>query len=60
MVHEVTGQKSDSALRYFVESDVITVPEVKNRAHAFTSKEDGLKHAGQFNGKLIENPFRAP
>ena len=54
---EVTGQKFDSTLGYFVESDVITVPEVKNRVHAFASKEDALKHARQFNGKLIENPF---
>jgi NitT/TauT family transport system substrate-binding protein len=57
VVDEVTGQKFDSTLGYFVESDVITVPEVKNRVHAFASKEDALKHAGQFNGKIIENPF---
>jgi NitT/TauT family transport system substrate-binding protein len=57
VVDEVTGQKFDSTLGYYVESDVITVPEVKNRAHAFASKEDALKHARQFNGKLIENPF---
>ena len=57
VVDEVTGQKFDSTLGYYAESDVITVPEVKNRAHAFANKEDALKHARQFNGKLIENPF---
>jgi len=57
VVDEVTGQKFDSTLGYFVKSDVITVPEVKNRVHAFASKEDALKHARQFNGELIENPF---
>jgi NitT/TauT family transport system substrate-binding protein len=57
VVDEVTGQKFDSTLGYFVESDVITVPEVKNRVHAFASKEDALKHTRQFNGKIIENPF---
>jgi NitT/TauT family transport system substrate-binding protein len=57
VVDEVTGQKFDSTLGYYVESDVITVPEVKNRAHAFASKDDALKHARQFNGKLTENPF---
>ena len=57
VVDEVTGQKFDSTLGYFVESDVITVPEVKNRVHAFANKEDALKHARQFNGKLIKNPF---
>ncbi len=57
VVDEVTGQKFDSTLGYYVESDVVTVPEVKNRAHAFANREDALKHARQFNGKLIENPF---
>jgi NitT/TauT family transport system substrate-binding protein len=57
VVDEVTGQKFDSTLGYYVESDVITVPEVKNRVHAFASKEDALKHARQFNGKIIGNPF---
>ena len=57
VVDEVTGQKFDSTLGYYVESDVITVPEVKNRVHAFANKEDALKHARQFNGRLIENPF---
>ncbi len=57
VIDEITGQKFDSTLGYFVESDVITVAEVKNRVHAFASKEDALKHARQFNGKPIENPF---
>jgi len=57
VVDEVTGQKFDSTLGYFVESEVVTVPEVKNRIHSFSSKEDALKHARQFNGRLIENPF---
>lgn len=57
VVDEVTGQNFDSTLGYFVESDVITVPEVKNRVHAFATKDDALKHTRQFNGKLVENPF---
>ena len=57
VVDELTGQKFDSTLGHYVESDVITVPEVKNRVHAFANKEDALMHARQFNGKLIENPF---
>jgi ABC-type nitrate/sulfonate/bicarbonate transport system substrate-binding protein len=57
VVDEVTGQKFDSSLAHFVESDVVTIPEVKNRVHAFYVKEDALKHAKQFNGKMIENPF---
>ena len=54
---EVTGNKFDSTLGHFVESDLVSVPEVNNRIHAFAVKEDALTHVRQFNGKLIENPF---
>ncbi len=54
---EVTGERFDSTLSHFVQSDVVNVPEVKNRIHVFFSKEDALKHAKQYNGKLIDNPF---
>ena len=54
---EVTGNKFDSTLGHFVESDLVTIPEVNNRTHAFAVKEDALTHVKQFNGKLIENPF---
>ncbi|MFH1955118.1 MAG: hypothetical protein ABIL06_26320 [Pseudomonadota bacterium] len=54
---EVTGNKFDSTLGHFVESDLVTIPEVNNRIHAFAVKEDALTHVKQFNGKLIENPF---
>jgi ABC-type nitrate/sulfonate/bicarbonate transport system substrate-binding protein len=54
---EITGQKFDSTLGFFVESEVVTVPEVKNRTHTFANKEDALAHARQFNGRVIQNPF---
>lgn len=57
VVDEVTGERFDSSLGHFVESTVITVPEVKNRIHVFFSKADALKHANQFHGKLIVNPL---
>jgi ABC-type nitrate/sulfonate/bicarbonate transport system substrate-binding protein len=53
VIDEVTGQKFDSTLGHFVESDVVTIPEVKNRIHAFYA----LMHVKQFNGKIIKNPF---
>jgi len=56
---EVTGNKFDSTLGHFVESDLVSVPEVNNRIHAFAVKEDALTHAKQFNGRLIKNPFGA-
>jgi ABC-type nitrate/sulfonate/bicarbonate transport system substrate-binding protein len=57
VIDEVTGQKFDSTLGHFVESDVVTIPEVKNRVHAFYVKEDALMHAKQFSGKTVKNPF---
>lgn len=54
---EVTGQRLDAGLAHFVVSDVITVPEVGNRIHAFMNRQDALRHIEQFNGRLMENPF---
>ena len=59
VVDEKTGQSLDSSLAFFVESEVITVPEVKSRIHTFSNKGDALAHAQQFKGRLIENPFGA-
>ncbi len=58
MVDEVSGKKIDDSLAFFVESDVITIPHVKNRIHVFAEKGDAERHARQFNGKLIPNPFK--
>lgn len=57
VIDEVTGQRFDSSLAHFVESDIVTIPEVRNRIHSFYVKEDALKHAKQFNGRAVENPF---
>lgn len=54
---EVTGERFDATLVHFVESDFVTVPEVKNHVHAFYLKTDAQTHARQFNGKMIDNPF---
>jgi NitT/TauT family transport system substrate-binding protein len=59
VVDEKTGQSLDSSLAFFVESEVITVPEVKSRIHTFSNKADALGHAEKFRGRLIENPFGA-
>jgi len=57
VVDEVTGERLDASLAHFVASDVVTVPEVRNRTHAFWSKEDAAKHIRDFNGRSIANPF---
>lgn len=59
VVDEKTGQSLDSSLPFFVESEVITVPEVKSRIHTFSNRADALVHAEKFRGRLIENPFGA-
>ena len=58
VVDEVSGNKIDPSLAFFVESDVLTIPHVKNNIHVFAKKEDAQRHATQFNGKLISDPFR--
>jgi NitT/TauT family transport system substrate-binding protein len=57
VVDEKAGQSFDSSLAFFVESEVIAVPRVKNRVHTFSNKADALAHAQQFKGRWIENPF---
>lgn len=58
VVDEASGKRIDHSLALFVESDVITIPHVKNRVHVFAEKADAERHARQFNGKLIPSPFR--
>jgi hypothetical protein len=58
VVDEVSGNKIDASLAFFVESDVLTIPHVKNNIHVFAKKEGAQRHATQFNGKFIPNPFR--
>lgn len=54
---EITGERLDASLAYYVESDVVTVRAVQNRTHVFKEKTDALAHAGQHNGNMIDNPF---
>ena len=57
VVDERSGTKINASQALFVESEVVTVPHVKNRIHVFAKKEDALKHIQKFKGKWIENPF---
>ncbi len=57
VVDEISGQKIDSTLAHFVESDLVTSKAVNNRIHAFFSERDALRHMHQFNGRVVENPF---
>jgi hypothetical protein len=54
---EPSGAKIISSQAFFVESEIVTVPHVKNRIHVFAKKEDALKHIQKFKGNWVENPF---
>ncbi len=54
---EVSGERFDASLAHFVRSDVVSVPEVGNRIHAFLSRKDAVRHMEQFNGRFVDNPF---
>lgn len=57
VVDEPSGNKINALGAFFVESEVVTVPHVKNRIHVFAKKEDALKHIQTFKGNWVENPF---
>jgi len=57
VVDERSGAKINASQALFVESEVVTVPHVKNRIHVFANKEDALKHIQKFKGNWVENPF---
>ncbi len=54
---EVTGEKIDASIAYYVESEIITNNVNNNKVHAFLKSEDAEKHAKAYNGRLIKNPF---
>jgi len=58
VVDEPSGKKMNASQAFFVESEVITIPHVKNRIHAFAKRETALKHLEKFKGIWIENPFK--
>ncbi len=58
VVDEPSGNKINASQAFFVESEMVTVPHVKNQIHIFAKKEDSLKHLQKFKGRWIENPFR--
>lgn len=55
---EVTGKRIDASIAYFVESSIITNPSTGNKIHVFADKADAEKHANEFGGILIQNPFK--
>lgn len=54
---EIRGNKIDSYMAYFVESDLITNETNGNRIHVFQQRQDALTHAEKFHGTMTDDPF---
>ncbi|MCF6157483.1 MAG: hypothetical protein E3K32_02690 [wastewater metagenome] len=54
---EIRGNKIDSNMAYFVESELITNETNDNRIHVFQLRQDALTHAEKFHGKTVDDPF---
>lgn len=57
VVDEASEKGIDASQAFFVESEIVTVPHVKNRIHVFAKEEDALRHLKEFRGKRAQNPF---
>lgn len=56
---EIRGNKIDSYMAYFVESELITNETNDNRIHVFQQRQDALTHAEKFHGAMTDDPFMA-
>ncbi|MBI3354720.1 MAG: hypothetical protein HY034_07525 [Nitrospirae bacterium] len=54
---EVTGEKIDASIAYYVDSEIITNNVNNNRVHAFLKLEDAERHAKSYRGRIVKNPF---
>lgn len=54
---EIRGNKIESYMAYFVESELITNETNDNRIHVFQQRQDAITHAEKFNGIIIDDPF---
>lgn len=54
---EVTGEKVDAFLAFYVESQVVTVKHNGNRIHAFRDRKEAGLHARMYRGRIVANPF---
>lgn len=57
---ELTGEKLDASLAFFVESEVVSVATTRNRIHVFKEEHHAQTHAKQYNGLIVNNPFNLP
>lgn len=54
---EMRGNKIDSYMAYFVESELVTNKTNDNRIHVFQQRQDAITHAEKFHGTMTDDPF---
>ena len=54
---EIRGNKIDSYMAYFVESELVSNKTNGDRIHVFQQRQDALTHAERFHGATIDDPF---
>ena len=54
---EIRGNKIDSYMAYFVESELITNETNDNRIHVFQQRQDAITHSEKFHGTMTDDPF---
>lgn len=54
---EIRGNKIDSYMAHFVESELITNETNDNRIHVFQQREYAQIHMDKFNGRIVDDPF---
>lgn len=55
---EASARKIDANDAFFLESQVITVPHVKNDIHMFADENQAIVHRDIYSGVVVDNPFR--
>jgi len=54
---EIRGNKIDSYMAYFVESELVSNKTNGDHTHVFQQRQDALAHAEKFHGATIDDPF---
>lgn len=54
---EIRGNKVDSYMAYFVESELVSNKTNGDSTHVFQQRQNALTHAEKFHGATIDDPF---
>lgn len=54
---EISGEKIDASAAYYVESEIFTQRHTRCRTHVFGQRNEAQRHAEQYDGRLVDDPF---